>query len=1257
MSLKPVLIASLAFLLLSLSTSWAANKDNRRHLELSTDQQQLLDASLNANSIVVVGRDNELGENLYRATKEYYSQFSYLWHPKRLVTAKDVEGVDGVQKSNITDRATQQYQIYSLLREIYTNPLIPGYRRDVSFKEEYRNDVGKYVLKDGGAISTAPQHIYATATFGDVTYIVMDDDNTPLPYDGKGDWGAYSTGLTYANRADFEYVDYPAHDFFPFDTGEVSVPINGATALVVELSDDFHDNPYENGVFKTSNFCANFEDFYKNLADKYDNDPRKARVAFMDEIFRYVKAVTLMPNQLYVNKDVSPDNPGFIFNLDASISKCFVITKGCNRAIKRYTRKMTVETKSEGEESKLELQDVPFFSGEPFYQMFEEYSPSNGGPLMGAFQEMNSGQGFYVDHSCGTSLQQQHDIVFPNKLDDNTSFNVNLMMFLPDRRFDYAKTSMHPSDFLDSSIKDNLDDYVVSGGTRYVLAENFKASKATYTPYAFYSPDHRPYIYFNKILADIEVPYFKDGALTDENNTTIKASAWVPVNWLSQYNQIVGHEAQEEFLIYRVTNGNIEKNPIPASQILIDFERTDDGMPDGRHTELNPETGAIITWSDRIFVKVLEDLIDADKNVDRTGNEVSYIIKGKRSGNNDFVDVQSNVVTGYLPGNDITIRLNRAKSTGLYTDHQNHYENTIDIVYNGFKKEIDGSIPFFSLGNILFSDLISTPAKNVKPKEQTREQIKSGEIKLKNIELRIYRHAPENDDSPNLEESVYVGKLKFSENTDYPGLGVSEWYNDDKTVVNGSAIVVYLEAFDADGNKFDVEVKDEKGNVTGHRPAYRAKLNTVGLEDSQPWLPFDADNDVFASFTDIFLSKEGVENIFSRFRYYMVLADAETAENNEASAYSKKSNYANVFVPKRDVMAGFIPYTEDEIKADINGDLPLNQYGMAINVLNNSSVSGYEIYHHTLGKVARIDRYTNGSFESAVYDLNTSPEDRDRYNATVQKKYPDNYSGPVVIRLPEEAIVADDHDEQPHFSAEIQYYNDGGTYSGNTYIMPTAYLPSRPTLALTGIEDVSGISPKDDKYQYDVTLLTKVTSTIPLEFDKYDRNNYGIWYTEVGDHVIESEKQLIRHPGKNYVDFPYPLTNGVLGDQSSDSFEYPHRIENVVFTHTYQATTTSFVMFNKNARVYAQLPAESEYKISDEPNTPGYLVADASRLFGLYSTGQLSGIDDIVVSPDIDNNAEEMFFNLQGIRIDPANAAPGIYIRRQGASSQKIIIR
>lgn len=67
-----------------------------------------------------------------------------------------------------------------------------------------------------------------------------------------------------------------------------------------------------------------------------------------------------------------------------------------------------------------------------------------------------------------------------------------------------------------------------------------------------------------------------------------------------------------------------------------------------------------------------------------------------------------------------------------------------------------------------------------------------------------------------------------------------------------------------------------------------------------------------------------------------------------------------------------------------------------------------------------------------------------------------------------------------------------------------------------------------------------------------------------------------------------------------------------------------------------------------------YCPANGIAAYRLYDT-KTQGVN--VLTPDVDSSAPTMLFNLQGVAVDPDHASPGIYIRRQGATVSKIIIR
>ena len=65
----------------------------------------------------------------------------------------------------------------------------------------------------------------------------------------------------------------------------------------------------------------------------------------------------------------------------------------------------------------------------------------------------------------------------------------------------------------------------------------------------------------------------------------------------------------------------------------------------------------------------------------------------------------------------------------------------------------------------------------------------------------------------------------------------------------------------------------------------------------------------------------------------------------------------------------------------------------------------------------------------------------------------------------------------------------------------------------------------------------------------------------------------------------------------------------------------------------------------------GDLYSDQTMV-GYNADGSMSGIEDIIATTD----APVEYYNLQGIKVE-GELAPGVYIRRQGARAEKIVIR
>lgn len=468
---------------------------------------------------------------------DYFYAITYEW--------VDSDGVKHV--SNLTEPATEYEQIVAMLAEVYTNPLVPGFRKDVAWVP--------------GAIAESSDY---------------PNDFVDVPYEPCID---------------------PANPYGMTSDMTIEPPIEGATALMVELVDDYV--------------------YHK------DDTP--------EQMLRKISKITLLTHQRYIDDTVS-DNPGYLFNYIGTLNRFFIITKGNNRIITSDTS-LLVDGKRVG------------FA--PFYHMFEEFSPSNRVPIYGAFDDMDRGKAFAVDHNCGTVMGQNHIMVMsPDPTSDNFNpddfrdYAVNFMFFLPDYRFAG-----------DSRKSDNSD---------------FHFDGEWYT---YYDEDHAPYFFFNKIKAQI----------TETKNIDAE-KARVTLQWNSTYNNIVGYGANEDFYIYRVVNDVISPEPLSHDEYVFIASESDNDY-------VMNDDGSITT-------KVATNKIYIYEPRKRFAYDVYYIVKGRRY-LTDFELVESNIVdttiTGVIDPPDalsIVIDGDRTSTHNIAT-HKNSYKHTIKLFDTNYSDEVN----------------------------------------------------------------------------------------------------------------------------------------------------------------------------------------------------------------------------------------------------------------------------------------------------------------------------------------------------------------------------------------------------------------------------------------------------------------------------------------------------------------------------------------------------------------------------------------
>lgn len=588
-----------------------------------------------------------------------YSAISYEW--------TDTEGHTHI---STLDRKAETYeQIVALLKEIYTNPAVPGFVKDpVGYGADYAEDR---------------------------------NENVEVKY-------APCTRAPYAMPADME----------------VPVPVEGATALLVELKDDY----------------------------KYDqNEDKSAEV-----LLKKVKAVSVLTKQMYIGEDVGSKNPGYLFNYVGTLDKFFIITKGSNRVPKGNPEGFA-----------------------PFFQMFEEFSPSNTGPIYDAFTDMNSGRQFPVDHNCSTIMGQNHIVVMTGENADGDPHAVNFLFYLPDKRF--------------------------AGDSRTNDRVHY------YEWYTYYSEGHKPFVFFSKIFAAInEVPEADPAA----------GKARVKVEWKSTYKDVSKSQVPEEFYVYRVVDDVIQPHPLSLSEFDIDTAAHPSDM------RIDDMIGAIISTGPDCSIFVKEDMRSISYNV-------RYIVLGRRWGS-DFELTESNVVTACIPAadgpGDLEIRINGHGMSQYDASRElNNYSNSVSLldhnVSGGRKllrrhvslKNGDNPDPVFILRRV-----------NVKDGEIAGDPVEVARMKVINEEEKY--------DVVDGEHYLYTAQIIYAAGVDVAGLPLYATFKSKKSQSEVADIDMPVEALSAQGDmlamftdRFSVSTRNgDQSRAYGYYVEYVPEAGTSG---------------------------------------------------------------------------------------------------------------------------------------------------------------------------------------------------------------------------------------------------------------------------------------------------------------------------------------------------------------------------------------------------------------------------------------------
>lgn len=1125
--------------------------------------------------------DDEKGEYIWHVSRLYYEQFFYDW--------KDANGQE--HTSNLLDRATDHNQMLALLREVYTNPLIPGFRRDMSWdklndgKSGVTNEHDNFKVKNRfDGVSGDPK------TDEDGNYVYKDDEKTTLVYvENAETW-----------RKDHVTVPYEKGNYGLFKddeywSREIIKPFNGATALLIELNDDFYSGDENGKNIYTEKLFTSYQDAY----DSGQEPPNRAL-----EALKYISAIRVIPLQFYVAPNTSP-NPGFLFNINVSLSKCFVVTKGVNRPYKAFTHREQVNVKIDTKEKKLTLgagakeifdpfaedpENEPFEvdAGSVFYNMFEEFSPINRGPMFDAYKDMSTGKIFEVDHNCSSVIGQEHDIIFGPASNHTQIYNVNLMFFLPDNRF-LGVTNRQAND-------NNI-----------------------YSCYTFYPPGNRPYFFFNRIYADIDdkiMPETVSNTVVTANGdkVTLDNHALVPLHWESLYKTIIQQKEEEAFRIYRMSEGEMKTTPIPGDQIVI---RDENG------TTYVPKEGDLLDgeiWrkiDQHVKVYVIEDNL-----MERPGEAVKYVIHGIRAGS-DFEAVESNIVVGWLPNLTKGLTMHLTQVGSKYEKRTNHYSNEVQLIHTGYDEQGDGKTNVAAPGNLLYSDILDEDFSRTKMP------------KFKNVVMELVRYA----DGGSEPTVVMTCDLP----SDKANLSIYNWGDP-----ANFALILDLE--------FTPNPKNDSGVVTIKGSQVDVVRNTIHAaynfdvyqesKGTMSFRPLDAQEGVLGLFVDNFI--QSIEGYFpTEYKYVLRVvpraSDVQRLLTEENGII--ESNPVNVQVPNRTYRVGYQGFTYDEVSEDkdyING-LTTNRPGVAFTVANNPYVAQYEFRCTTHSRaLARVERYPGGVFRPFLVES-------DEVNLRELPRTAESFTGELSMLLDHWVDPGDDMTLVLHFrdSEENAYTN------GNSYGFPIKKMPPIPKAKQSGFfAGYSTTNTRDDTstklYHCAIQHITDYYQTQP----NFRFAGYSVW-AKGTDNETNDTMEYFR------------------AFHNADMAYYEHDREmlyNFEFgTRDLKSHSDMSVTVDSPTRMYSEIknpenviPAYNPLGTATVPSvqagslyTGRYVVSPIDEM-----THTIYSRDDVVTGVDGIETEEETveYFNLQGIRVPEGHLTHGIYIRRTGNKTEKVLI-
>ena len=491
---------------------------------------------------------------------------------------------DGVRTSKSSDVATDPYQMYELLRFVYMNENFPGPNYTSYSSSDVRERKVYYGGIQGGwdiGITSQIGNITITPNNSDIGFqsIEVRDGNqvitswtssngTTLPTGWSGTM-SFNNGLIndyyYTNGSivisssllaghNSVQVVINAREFSFLGFGARTISVNGSSQ---NLSTTYTDHTWTinaqitvapDGTYAPSaegytalivavkNTTTPAPKSYTEYDTRNSNSFLNSKAQVIEYLSNNVSSIQLLTDGLRIG-NADEYSSGTVFSCAGTYNKFFFISKGQSRQKDSYVT------------NTLEPQYGTMGERAPFKEMFEEFSPTQGGEgdeITDFYTEMQDGHVYGVVHDCASVIDNGHQFSMSGNAGTQPYAMTGLNFFIPDFRLKYW-TTQDQWGYGYTVDGRTMNPYLDVNGSRIRNNYNQQINVPSYcSNFAQYNPDYAPKVGIYKITLEATA---KKSAGYDPENPEYD----VTLNWVSSLNEMSGEMVPQTYYIYKVT--------------------------------------------------------------------------------------------------------------------------------------------------------------------------------------------------------------------------------------------------------------------------------------------------------------------------------------------------------------------------------------------------------------------------------------------------------------------------------------------------------------------------------------------------------------------------------------------------------------------------------------------------------------------------------------------------------------------------------